>query len=116
MEDIHALCAVDIEMGTKRQCAILSLLTGNELGYESFHREGELRMCKKVGENKEEVIVDTRADKQQKDAGEWVMEPEKPINNSDENAIHLNADSIPEVKLSEEGKRKIVFSDQIEFK
>ena len=74
-------------------------------------------MCRKVGDNKEEVIIDTKADKQQKNVAEIMMEPEKLMESSpNENKIHLKVDTNSEVQLSEEGKRKIVFSDQIEFK
>ena len=59
-------------------------------------------MCKKVGNEKEEVILDTRADKKEDDVAETVNEV---------------IDAIPEVVLSEESKRQnIKFSDQIEFK
>lgn len=59
-------------------------------------------MCKKVGNEKEEVILDTRADKKEDTVAETVNEV---------------IDAIPEVVLSEESKRQnIKFSDQIEFK
>ena len=59
--------------------------------------EGELRMCKKVGEEKEEVILDTRMEMKENTVSEVINE-------------------IPEVVLSEEQNRQIKFSDQIEFK
>lgn len=59
-------------------------------------------MCKKVGNEKEEVILDTKADKKEEPVAETVNEV---------------ISDIPEVVLSEESKRQnIKFSDQIEFK
>ena len=67
-----------------------------------IYREGELRLCKKVGNEKEEVILDTRKDLKSDSTAEEIKE---------------EVNEIPEVKLSEEDKRKsIKFSDNIEFR
>lgn len=49
MEGIQELCVVDIVMGTKLQCATLSISIGNSCNEKLIYREGELRMSKKVG-------------------------------------------------------------------
>ena len=73
-----------------------------------IYREGELRLCKKVGNEKEEVILDTRTNLKSDSTAEEIKEE---VNES------VNTNELPEVKLSEEDKRKsIKFSYNIEFK
>ena len=73
-----------------------------------IYREGELRLCKKVGNEKEEVILDTRKDLKSDSTAEVIKE---------EVTENVNTNELPEVKLSEEDKRKsIKFSDNIEFR
>ena len=66
-----------------------------------MNREGELRLCKKVGEEKEEVVFDT---------AEVVNEPVSQKNTIDEEIQKIiqkpSLEGIPEVKLSEEETRK----------
>ena len=109
MVDIHVLCDVVIVMVIKHQCVILSLLIGMKwIELNLICREGELRLCKKVGNEKEEVILDTRKDLKSDSTAEEIKEEVKE---------NVNTNELPEVKLSEEDKRKsIKFSDNIEFK
>ena len=87
-------------------------------------------MCKKVGDAKEEVLLDTRASKQNSNA-EFNSEPElvSPKIEKSQGSEGLESSEpleipeipdiseIPEVTFSEEHKRgNIKFSDQIEFK
>ena len=73
-----------------------------------IYREGELRLCKKVGNEKEEVILDTRKDLKSDSTAEVIKE---------EVTENVNTNELPEVTLSEEDKRKsIKFSDNIEFR
>lgn len=111
MEDTHVLCVVAIEMVIKLLCAILSLLIGNYSMYSLRISEGELRMCRKVGNDKEEVLLDTKTNKEVSEAAESIKEP------IDVSSDSSTTEAIPEVSLSEESERKqIKFSDQIEFK
>lgn len=128
MEDIPVLCVVDIVMVIRPPCAILSLSIGKRIivlySLLIRCREGELRMCKKVGDAKEEVLLDTRASKQNSNA-ESSSEPElvsPKIEKSQDSEVSEGLEvseipEIPEVTFSEEHKRgNIKFSDQIEFK
>lgn len=65
-------------------------------------REGELRLCKKVGDQaKEEVILDTATAKpEEASSAEKIDEEIQKIINKP------NLDAIPKVKLSEEKSRK----------
>ena len=92
MEGIQELCVVDIVMGTKLQCATLSISIGNSCNEKLIYREGELRMCKKVGG--EEV--------QEKSAAETIDEEIQKI------VQKPSLEGIPEVSLSEEKTRKNV--------
>lgn len=68
-------------------------------------------MCRKVGNDKEEVLLDTKANKEMNESAETIKEP------IDLSSASLPTDAIPKVSLSEESERKqIKFSDQIEFK
>ena len=54
-----------------------------------IYREGELRLCKKVGNEKEEVILDTRKDLKSDSTAEVIKE---------EMTENVNTNEIPEVK------------------
>lgn len=68
-------------------------------------------MCRKVGNDKEEVLLDTKENKEMNESAESIKEP------IDISSASSPTEDIPKVSLSEESERKqIKFSDQIEFK
>lgn len=102
MEVIQELCVVGIVMETRHQCAISSILTGFDSISELTYREGELRMCRKVGE---EVVYDSTipsSDVKEKSAAETIDEEIQKI------VQKPSLEGIPEVQLSEERTRKNV--------
>ena len=113
MEATRASCGVGIVMVTKRRCVISSILTGGEEGERVRSREGELRACRKVGSEKEELKVES-AKSVETSAGESIDEQiEKIVSLPDLSSIG-SAEVHSEVKLSEEGKRGV--SGSIAFK
>lgn len=109
----HASCGADTVMVTKRRCAISSILIGDEKQWRIRSREGELRACRKVGNEKEELKVEN-AKSVETSAGESIDEQiEKIVNIPDLSSIG-SAEIHSEVKFSEENKRGV--SGQIAFK
>ena len=84
---------------------------GNERGMRS--REGELRACRKVGEETKAVASDTKQVETTSAAESIDEQIEKIVSVPDLSALG-SADVHPQVKLSEEETRKL--SDQIAFK
>ena len=109
----HASCGADTVMVTKRRCAISSILIGDGMEWRMRSREGELRACRKVGNEKEELKVEN-AKSAETSAGESIDEQiEKIVNIPDLSSIG-SAEIHSEVKFSEENKRGV--SGQIAFK
>ena len=102
MEGIQELCVVDIVMGTKLQCATLSISIGNSCNEKLIYREGELRMCKKVGGEVVSESTTPSTEVQEKSAAETIDEEIQKI------VQKPRREGIPEVSLSEEKTRKNV--------
>ena len=89
-------------MGTKLQCATLSISIGNSCNEKLIYREGELRMCKKVGGEVVSESTTPSTEVQEKSAAETIDEEIQKI------VQKPNLEGIPEVSLSEEKTRKNV--------